>query len=97
MQDDLEAQDRKLDDLLLKVEEKKRLADRYQALAHTNREAFNAFREEMEEALRKELADQGERGRVARQIISVLFWLFTLVAGAALGAYFHEIIAWIRG
>ncbi len=96
MQDDLEAENRKLGELLEEVEQKKQLADRYQALAHTNREAFEAFHVEMEEALRKELQDQAEKGRRIRQIVSAVLWLVTLVVGAALGAYFKEIVAWFQ-
>lgn len=94
MQEDLETQDRKLGDLLEEVEQKKQLADRYQALAHTNQRAFKAFRAEMEEALRKELRDQAEKGRRIRQVVSVVLWLVTLVLGAAFGAYFKDIVAW---
>ena len=97
MQEDLETQDRKLGELLKEVEQKKQLADRYQALADTNREAFEAFRAEMEEALRKELQEQAEKGKRIRQTVSVILWVVTLVAGAALGASFKSIIAWIAG
>ena len=97
MQEDLEAQDRKLGESLKEVEQKKRLADRYQALANTNREAFEAFRAEMEEALRKELQEQAEKGKRIRQAVVVILWVVTLVVGAALGTYFKDIIALIGG
>lgn len=96
MQEDLEAQDRKLGELLEEVEQKKQLADRYQALAHTNQKAFEAFRAEMEAALRRELQDQAEKGRRIRQVVSVVLWLVTLVLGAALGAYFKDVVALVQ-
>ncbi|MEM7245916.1 MAG: hypothetical protein AAF533_11265 [Acidobacteriota bacterium] len=96
MQEDLEAQDRELGKLLEEVEDKKQLADRYQALANTNREAFDAFRAEMEDALRKELRRQAENGKRLRQAVSAVLWLITLVLGAALGTYFKDIVAWVQ-
>ncbi|EID4382706.1 hypothetical protein K6U66_11765 [Vibrio alginolyticus] len=95
MQDDLEAQDRQLNELLTTIDEKKKLADRYQTLAETNKEAFEAFRQEMEEALRNELVEQANKGKRLRQLASGIIWLVTLIAGAALGSYFKEIIAWL--
>lgn len=97
MQDDLETQHHELGELLKEVELKKRLADRYQALAHTNREAFEAFRLEMEKALRKELHEQSEKGKRVRQVVSVILWVVTLIVGAALGAYFKDIAVLIGG
>lgn len=97
MQDDLETQDLKLGELLKEVEQKKQLADRYQALAQTNQKAFEAFREEMEGALRKELQEQAEKGKRVRQTISIVFWIVTLIAGAALGTYFKGIVVWLTG
>ncbi len=97
MQEDLETQDRKLGSLLKEVEQKKRLADRYQALANTNRESFDAFRAEMEDALRKELQEQAEKGKRIRRTVSIILWVITLIVGAALGAYFKDVVAMIRG
>lgn len=94
MQEDLEAQDRQLSTLLETVTEKKKLADRYQTLADTNKEAFNAFRLEMEEALRKELVEQTNSGKRLRQIATGTIWLLTLIAGAALSTYFKQILVW---
>lgn len=97
MQEDLETQDRKLGSLLEEVEQKKRLADRYQALANTNRKSFDAFRAEMEDALRKELQEQAEKGKRIRRTVSIILWVITLIVGAALGAYFKDVVAMIRG
>ena len=95
MQEDLEAQDKQLSTLLETITEKKKLADRYQTLADTNQEAFNAFRLEMEEALRKELVEQTNTGKRIRQLATGIIWLVTLIAGAALSTYFKEILAWV--
>jgi len=97
MHEELDAQDRKLGELLKEVEKKKKMADSYQALANTDKKAFEAFRSEMEEALRKELQQQAEKGKRIRQIVSLIFWVVTLIAGAALGAYFTDIVKWIKG
>lgn len=93
--EDLEAQDLQLNELLVTIKEKKKLADRYQTLADTNKEAFDAFKVEMEEALRKELVEQANKGKRTRQVVSFVLWGVTLVIGAALGSYFKEIVAWI--
>jgi hypothetical protein len=95
MQSELNAQTEKLDMLLGEIEEKKRLADRYQTLANTNQEHFSAFRAEMEDTLRKELVAQSEKGKRFRQLASLLIGVFNLVAGAALGAYWNDIVAFV--
>jgi DNA repair ATPase RecN len=95
MQEDLEAQDLQLNELLDTIKEKKKLADRYQTLADTNKEAFDAFKIEMEEALRKELVEQAIKGKRTRQVISFILWGITLVIGAALGSYFKDVLAWL--
>ena len=94
MQEDLEAQDKQLNTILDTISEKKKLADRYQTLADTNKEAFDAFRFEMEEALRKELVEQANNGKHKRQLVTGIIWLVTLLAGAALSTYFKEVLAW---
>ncbi len=93
MQKDLEAQNSELGKLIEEVEQKKQLADRYQALAQTNKQAFDAFRAEMENALRKELQEQAVKGKRVRQFVSIFLWFVTLIIGAALGTYFKDIVA----
>lgn len=95
LQDELGSQTQQLDKVLKDIEEKKQLAMRYEALANTGREQFSAFQLEMENALRKELAAQSEKGKKARRIASFIIWLVTLVLGAALGTYFKEIWIWL--
>lgn len=94
MQENLESQNQSLEHLLKEIEEKKRLADRYQALAQINKAEFKAFREQMEESLRKGLTEQAGKGRRLRQAASLLVWIITLVVGAALGAYFKAVVSW---
>lgn len=96
MQVDLENQTNQLDLLLIEIDEKKIIAERYAELAETNQEKFAAFRAEMEDALKKELIEQSETGKTLRQIASLIIWIFTLILGAALGTYFKEIIAYIK-
>ena len=93
MQGELTQQSKQLDDLLVEVEEKKKLAEKYGQLAATNQQQFAAFRTEMEEVLRKELIAQAEKGRRLRQAASFAIWLLTLVLGAWLGTYFKEVVA----
>ncbi len=75
---------------------KKKLAERYGHLAATNKGQSAAFRSEIEELLRKELVAQAERGRRLRQAASFAIWLFTLIVGASLGAYFKDVVAWVK-
>jgi len=96
MQSDLNSQTAHLDQLLTEIEEKKKLAERYQNLAEISQEKFEAFRLEMEETLRKEIIAQSDKGKRARQIASFLIWFFTLILGAALGTYFKDIVTWDR-
>jgi len=96
MQDNLESQSKSLEHLLTEIEEKRKLAERYETLAKTNKQEFTAFREEMEMSLRKELEEQAAKGRRLRQFASLFLWLVTLVAGAALGAYFRDIVGLLQ-
>lgn len=94
MQADLEHQSAQLDVLLGEIAEKKKLAEKYAELAQTNQDTFLAFKEEMGAALRAELLQQSEAGRALRRASSIVIWTISLFLGAALGAYFKEIIAW---
>lgn len=96
MKTDLESQTAQLDKLLHEIEEKKNMAERYERLSTTNQESWNAFRKEMEDALRKELFVHSEQGKTMRRVGSFVFWFVTLVLGAALGAYFTDIVAWVK-
>lgn len=87
LQGDLEKQATQLDVLVKKIEEKKRIAERYDVLVQTNQNTLAAFKAEMEETVRKELIAQAEKGKRLRRVASFIFWIITLVLGAALGAY----------
>lgn len=89
LQDELEGQVLQLDSLANEIEDKKKLAQRYQLLAQTNQETFSAFRQELEESLRQELTAQAQKGKNARRVVNIAIWIVTLVLGAALGAYFE--------
>ena len=96
MQIELVEQTQKLDLLLEEIEEKKVLAERYTQLVNTNQAQFAAFRQEMEESLRKQLIAQSKQGRRLRQAASAIISLITLLTGAALGAYFKDIVQWAQ-
>jgi len=96
MQKDLDSKTENLDALLEEIEHKKSLAERYRELANTNKAKFSAIRQEMEDALRQQLVEQSEQGKGLRRFVSVLIGLVTLIAGAALGAYFKDIVAWFN-
>ena len=93
---DLDAQATQLNKLATDIEEKKKSAEHYAILAKTNQEAFAPFRVEMERAIREQLITQANKGKRLRQTVSFFIWLFTLVAGAALGAYFQTIVTAVR-
>ncbi|NYT79527.1 hypothetical protein H0A71_21370 [Alcaligenaceae bacterium] len=95
LQYELGSQTKQLDNVLAEIEEKKRLAMKYETLAKTGQEQFAAFKSEIEGALRQELANQSEKGKTVRRLASGFLWLVTLVLGAALGAYFKELLAWL--
>ena len=96
MHADLEQQTSQLDALLEDIEEKKRMAEKYAELASTNQEKFAAFKDEMGQVLREELTQQSEQGKTLRRIVSTSIWLVTLIVGAALGAYFIDIVSWVK-
>lgn len=96
LQNDLDNQAKQLDQIIREIEEKKKVVDHYTTLAETNQKAFGAFKVEMEEAIRKQLQAETEKGKRARQIVSFAFWVITLVLGAALGAYFIPLVGLIR-
>lgn len=96
MQSDLESQTTQLDALLADIEEKKKLAEKYKELASTKQEKFAVFKEEMGASLREELVQQSEQGKTLRRISSIIIWLVTLLLGAALGAYFKDIVEWAQ-
>lgn len=95
LQSELGTQTKQLDRVLAEIEEKKKLAERYEQLAKTGQDQFAAFRAEMETALRQELATQSEKGKLIRRFASGFLWVITLILGAALGTYFKEVLTWL--
>ena len=94
---DLDGQAQQLNQLIAEIEEKKKAAEHYAALAKTNQEAFTPMRVEMEKTIREQLIAQANQGKRMRQFASFLVWFVTLVLGAALGAYFTDVVAAVRG
>ena len=93
---ELDNQTSQLRSLIEEIDEKKSLAQRYELLANTNQEQFSAFREEMEETVRRELTERANSGKRLRQIFAFSVWIITLILGAALGSYFTDIVSWLR-
>ena len=93
---DLDSQAQQLNQLVQDIAAKKEAAAHYATLAKTNEEAFAPFRVEMERTIREQLIAQANKDRTLRRVVSFIFWLITLVAGAALGAYFLDIVSAIR-
>ena len=91
---DLDSQAAQLERLAQEIDQKRVTAERYAAMAATNEKAVAAFRAELEEALRKELTAQANHGKRLRQLASFTVWFFTLISGAALGAYFPQLVQW---
>ena len=73
LQGDLNNQAQQLDQIIREIEEKKKVANHYATLAETNQKAFGAFKVEMEEAIRKELQAEAEKGKKARQVVSFIY------------------------
>jgi hypothetical protein len=96
LQADLTSRSAALRALLADIEEKQKLAEHYAALASANEKQTAAIRGELEKAIRQELIAQANKGRRLRQAASFIAWTVTLVAGAALGAYFLDVIQYIK-
>lgn len=89
---DLDAQVETLNQLLEEIKEKQDVAQQYEELAKTNKDAARAVRAEIENSIRHELEIQSNKNRNIRRISSIIIWLLTLIAGGALGAYFKDIV-----
>jgi hypothetical protein len=96
LQTDLNSRSESLRRLLTEIEEKQKLAEHYATLATTSEKQTAAFRGEIESAIRQELIAQANKGKRMRQAASFIVWAFTLVAGAALGAYFTDIVTLMK-
>ena len=97
LQSELDNQARQLNQLVTEIEDKKKAAEHYTTLIETNKREFNAFKLEMEKAVRQELRAEAERGKYVRQLVSLIIWTITLILGAALGTYFIAIVDFFRG
>lgn len=87
LQNDLEQQAQRLDLIQKEILEKQELVSRYSTLAEAKQETVAAFKTELEEALRKELVAQSEKGKQLRRLLGIILWIITLLLGAGLGAY----------
>jgi len=96
LQTDLNSRSVALRALLVDIDEKQKLAEHYAALASANENQTAAIRAELEKAVRHELIVQTNKGKRLRQAASFIVWTVTLVAGAALGAYFLDIVKYIK-
>lgn len=97
MQSDLEVKTKNLDGLIKEIETKKELANRYAMLANTNKEQFDAFKQEIEETLRDELVKQSSEGKGLRRFVSFVIWSGTLAVGAIISHYYVTIETFIKG
>ncbi|BDA71754.1 hypothetical protein CAL7716_059200 [Calothrix sp. PCC 7716] len=86
LQDDLEQQAQKLDLLAKEIEEKKQIAERYAAIAQTDKSTVDAYKAEIEQAIQKTLTAKSEEGKVTRRVLNLVGWSTTLILGAFLGA-----------
>jgi predicted RNase H-like nuclease (RuvC/YqgF family) len=96
LQSELDNQVKQLNHLVTEIEDKKKVAEHYTTLIETNKREFDAFKIEMEKAVRQELRAEAERGKYIRQLISLIIWVTTLILGAALGVYFVPIVDFFR-
>ncbi|MBV8753411.1 MAG: hypothetical protein JO328_11195 [Hyphomicrobiales bacterium] len=95
LQADLNSRSVALRALLTDIDEKQKLAEHYATLATANEKQSAAIRLELEKAIRQELVAQANKGKRLRQAASFIVWSVTLVAGAALGAYFPIVVGFI--
>lgn len=95
MKVELDTQKKTLTNLINDIDTKRADARKYGELAATNQNTISAIRHELEFALRAELTRQSQEGRILRRTISIFLWIVTLIIGAALGAYFREMVAFI--
>lgn len=93
---DLDTQAEHLNLLVADIAAKKKDAEHYAALAKTNQETFAPFKVELERTIREQLIAQANKDKRLRQVVSSALWFFTLVAGAALGAYFVPLVAAVK-
>lgn len=93
MNSELESQKETLNALISEIEQKKSHAQKYAELAKTNEVAAAAIKDELETAVRAELTRSSQEGRWARRSFSAVLWIATLIAGAALGNHFEEMVA----
>ena len=92
---ELEEKSNQLDALVTNAEMQRRKAEEYSALAQANAATVKAIRAQIEEAVRDELGTQARRGRRLRQVVSITSWIVSLLLGAALGAHWNKVEAWI--
>ncbi|MBU1041489.1 MAG: hypothetical protein KKF77_10370 [Proteobacteria bacterium] len=96
MQTELSTQVEKLNQVISDIDEKKKIAERYDAIAATNKDQVEAYKAELGEIIRAEIEIQSNKDRGLRRAVSVAVWVITLVAGATLGTYFKEIVVWVK-
>lgn len=95
MRVELDAQAQATDLLAAEIKQKKQLAKEYAALADSNQDAASAMRMEIEQSINQELKRQSLQGRTTRRIASAILWSITLILGAALGAYFPDVVSYV--
>jgi len=92
---ELEEKSTQLDVLVANAEAQRRKAEEYSALAQANAVTVKAIRAQIEEAVRDELGAQAGHGRRLRQTVSITSWILSLLLGAALGAHWSKVEAWV--
>ncbi|MFT5646799.1 MAG: hypothetical protein ACI976_001484 [Aureispira sp.] len=96
IQSELNRQDKQLTELVSDIEEKKKLAQKYNELASISENKFALFKTEMEESLKEQLELKSKEGRRMRQFVQFFIWIITLILGAVLGTFFLDIIDFIK-
>lgn len=91
LQQDLTKESENLDLILEDIKAKKIEFEKYQELAEIDKKKIDHLKAEMQTTLRNELTNQSNKGKWGRRFL----WVMTLLIGAALGAYFKDIVAWL--
>jgi hypothetical protein len=91
IQTELSARSSELDKLMGLIEERQNEAMHWGNLASVNEEMASAFTKELEKGVREQLRAELNKGKRRRQVVSLIWWIFTLLIGAIVGAIVQQL------
>ncbi len=90
LQSELEQRNRELERLLDEINSKRDEAEHWGEIARTNEKLANALTTEIERRVRVQIRKELDRNKTRRQVVGVIVWVFTLLAGAIAGAIVQQ-------